>query len=127
MGFLATIANRDPIQNILNGIREIARNNYNALNGNGYLLLSPTDFANVLGNSNVRNAGQFWTSEVTKNGTVGRLLGLKVKVSNVVTADYAAVVVGKECGTWKQVVGLTTETIVAPGISYTIRAWEIGV
>ena len=122
-----TIANRDPMQNILDAIREIQIDNYNALNGQGHLVLSPTDYANLLGNANVRNAGQFYTAEVTENGRVGKLLGLRVLVSNTVTADYAAVIVAKEVGTWKQVVALTTETKIEPGVSKTIRAWEIGV
>jgi len=121
----ATIANRDPIQDILNAKKEIATQDYNP-DKNGYLLLNPKDYANLLGNANVRNAGQFYTDDVTRNGNVGFLLGLKVLVSNNVTADYAAVVIGKEAGTWKSVQGLTTQTIEDPGIGYTIRSWEIG-
>ncbi len=89
MELLATIANRDPIQNILDSIKEIAEEDYNALNGSGHLLLNPKDYANLLGNANVRNAGQFYTDTVTANGKCGRILGLTVLVSNVVTADYA--------------------------------------
>lgn len=122
-----TIANRDPIQNILNAVRNISIDNINALAGDGHLVVSPTDFANILGNANVRNAGQFYTSDVTRNGRVGRLLGLTVLVSNTVTADYAAVIVAKTCGTWKEVVPLTVKTIVNEGVSKTIRAWQIGV
>ena len=121
----ATIANRDPIQNILNAKKLISEQDYNP-DSNGYLLLSPKDYANLLGNANIRNAGQFYTDDVTKNGRVGRLLGLTVLVSNNVTADYAAVVIAKECGTWKQVQPLTVKTIEDAGIKYVIRAWEIG-
>lgn len=123
----ATIANRDPIQDILNAIKEIQEDNYDPLGGNGYLLVNPKDYANLLGNANVRNAGQFYSPDVTKNGRVARLLGLSVIVSNSVTADYAAVVVGQECGTWVQAEALTVRTIIEEGISYTIRAWELGV
>ena len=121
----ATIANRDPIQDILNAKKEIATQNYNPDN-NGYLILNPKDYANLLGNANVRNAGQFYTDDVTRNGNVGFLLGLKVLVSNQVTADYAAVIIGKEAGTWKSVQSLTTKTIEDPGIGWTIRSWEVG-
>lgn len=121
----ATIANRDPIQDILNAKRRIATNNYNPDN-NGYLVLNPTDYANLLGNANVRNAGQFYTADVTRNGNVGFMLGLKVIVSNSVTADNAAVVVGKESATWKEAKALSVTTIENPGIDYTIRAWEVG-
>lgn len=120
-----TVANRDPIQDILNAKKAIYEQNYNP-DSNGYLLLNPKDYANLLGNANVRNAGQFYTDDVTRNGKVGFLLGLKVLVSNNVTADYAAVVVGKEAATWREVQALTTRTIEEPGIGYTIRSWEIG-
>lgn len=123
----ATIANRDPIQDILNAMKEISVDNYNVHGGRGAILVSPKDYANLLGNANVRNAGQFYTDDVTRNGRVGRLLGLDVIVSNSVTADYAAVVVKKECGTWKEAVPLTVKTIEDPGIKWTIRAYEIGV
>lgn len=121
----ATIANRDPIQNILDAMEEIAKDNYDPYK-NGYLLLSPTDFAHLMGNANVRNAGQFYTADATRNGRVGRLLGLTIIVSNSVTADYAAVIIGKEACTWKQAKALTTHIIEDPGIKYTIRTWEVG-
>jgi len=121
----ATIANRDPIQDILNAKKEIAEDNYNP-DKNGYLLLNPKDFANLLGNANVRNAGQFYTDDVTRNGRVGFLLGLKVLVSNSVTTDFAAVVVGQEAATWKTAAPLSVKTIEDAGIGYTIRAWEVG-
>ena len=123
----ATIANRDPIQNILDSKKEIAVDNYNPDNGNGYLVLSPKDYANLLGNANVRNAGQFYTDDVTRNGRVGKILGLTVVVSNSITADYAMVCVAKECGTWKEAVPLTVKTMEDHGVKYTIRAFEIGV
>ncbi len=121
----ATIANQDPIQDILNAIKEIAVDNYNPYS-NGHLLVTPKDFANLMGNANVRNAGQFFTSDVTRNGRVGRILGLNIIVSNSVTDDYAAVVIAKEACTWKTAKGLTVNTIEDPGIKFTIRAWEVG-
>ncbi len=121
----AVIADRDPIQDILDAKSEIAIDNYNP-DKNGYLLVHPTNYAELLGNANVRNAGQFYTDSVTRNGVVGRLLGLTVISSNSVTEGGAQVVVGKEACTWKSVVGLTVKTIEDPGIKYTIRAWEVG-
>jgi len=123
----ATIANRNPIQDILNAIKEIQVDNYDPLSGKGYILLSPKDFANLMANPNVRNAGQFYTSDVTKNGRVGRLLGLQVVVSNSVTADYALVCVAKECATWKEAHPLSVVSVEDQAIKTTIRAWEVGV
>ena len=119
------IANRDPIQNILDAMMEISIDNYNPRQ-NGYLILNPTDFSNLMGNASVRNAGQFFTDDVTKNGKIGRFVGLTILVSNTVAASGALVVVGKEACTWKSVKPLTVETITEPGISKTIRAWEVG-
>jgi len=121
----AVIADRDPIQDILNAKSEIAIDNYNP-DKNGYLLLHPTGYAHLLGNANVRNAGQFYTDSVTKNGIVGRILGLTIISSNSVTDGGAQVVIAKEALTWKSVVGLTVKTIEDPGVKYTIRAFEVG-
>jgi len=121
----AVIADRDPIQDILDAKAMIALDNYDS-DKNGYLIVNPTNFAELLGNANVRNAGQFYTDAVTKNGVVGKLLGLTVISSNSVTEGGAQVVIGKEALTWKSVVGLTVNTIYDPGVKYTIRAWEVG-
>jgi hypothetical protein len=121
----ATIADRDPIQDILDAKSEIAIDNYNP-DKNAYLLVHPTNFAELLGNPNIRNAGQFYTDKVTKNGVVGSLLGLTVISSNSVTEGGAQVVLGREALTWKSVVGLTVNTIDDPGIKTTIRAFEVG-
>jgi|TARA_Y100000310_G_C20649682_1_gene798662 hypothetical protein len=121
----AVVADRDPIQDILDAKALIAVDNYNPDKG-GFLLVHPTNYAELLGNANVRNAGQFWTDSATKNGRVGRLLGLTVLVTNSVTEGGAQVVIAKEACTWKSVVGLTVKSIEDPGIKTTIRAWEVG-
>lgn len=123
----ATIANRDPIQDILNAKKTISIDNFDPDNGNTYLLLSPTDYANLLGNSKVINNPTFKAADVVANGVVGQICGLKIIVSNNVTADEALVVIAKDACTWKQAKPLTTETIIDPGIKYTIRAYEMGV
>ena len=123
----AVVADRDPIQDILNAIKLISIQDYDPLSGSGFLLLNPTDYANLLGNANVRNVGQFYTDDVTKNGRVGRLVGLHVIVSNQVDADEAAVIIAKEAITWKTAAALQVTTIVDPGVKFTIRAWEVGV
>ncbi len=95
-------------------------------NTNGFLTLHPTNFAELLGNANIRNAGQFYTDNVTRNGIVGRLLSLTVISSNSIAEGGAQIVIAKEAMTWKSVVGLTVKTIDDPGVKKTIRAWEVG-
>ena len=121
----ADISLRDPIQDILNAKSLISIDNYNP-DKNGFLLVHPTGLSHLLGNANVRNAGQFYTDSVTRNGVVGKLLGLTVVSTNSVTDGGAQVVVGKEACTWKSVQGLTVHTIEDPGVKYTIRAFEVG-
>ena len=123
----ATLANRDPIQNILNAQREIAIDNYDILDGTGFLLLNPTDYANLIGNSKIISNPTFKAADVVANGVVGQILGLKIIVSNVVTISQAYVVKAKEALNWKEAQALTVQTITDPGIKTTIRAWEIGV
>jgi hypothetical protein len=122
----ATAANRDAIKDILNACQLIQEDNYDPYK-NGYLLLSPKDFRNLMSQAVIRNASTMFGDELVKNGRVGRLLGLNIIVSNSVTADYALVIVGKEAATWKEAAPLKVETITDPGVKYTIRAWEVGV
>ena len=46
--------------------------------------------------------------------------------SSVFSDGGAQVVIAKEALTWKQVVGLTVNTVIDPGVKYTIRAFEVG-
>jgi hypothetical protein len=124
----AVVASRNPIQDILNACMEIAIDNIDVLDGTGAILMNPVEWAMLLGNSSVRNAGQFWTDSVTANGKVGKICGLDIIVSNVVTSDSGTLVIKKkECATWKEAAPLTTVSIIDPGIKTTVRAWEVGV
>lgn len=125
----ATIANRDPVQDILNAIREITIDRYPILtSGMGFIVVNETDYANLMGNSKIINHPTFKLAEgIIKNGNLARLVGLGIKVSPVVTADKALIVMAKKCGTWKQTQPLTVDVIKDPQKKYTIRASEIGV
>lgn len=122
-----TVANRDPIQNILDAKREIAIDNYDPDSGNAYLVLNPSDYASLLGNAKVINNPTFKAADVVANGVVGQICGLKIMVSNAVSVSGAYVVIAKEALTWKSAMPLTVETITDPMIKKTIRACELGV
>lgn len=119
-------ANQDPVADLLDAKRLIDEQNYDA-DKNGFLLVNPKAYKNLLANANVRNAGQFWTSDVTKNGRVGKIVGLTIIKSNSVTADVAAVVIAKECANFKQAQALTTYTRSDPGKDTLIRVFELGI
>ena len=121
----ATVANRDPIGDILIGIGAMSHNNYDVLQ-NGYLLVRPEDYASLLRNSKVINNPSFKTADVVSNGKVGQICGLTIIQSVNVTADEAMIVYGQRAATWKGVVGLQSAVIVDQGVSTKVRAWEMG-
>lgn len=123
----ATVANRDPIYDILYGINMLRADGIDALNGNGYLVVNGTDYTNIISNSKVLNHPTFQSVSAVSNGVVNMLAGLKIMVSETVTADQAYIVVAKMALTWKEASPLTTRTIEDAGKSTTIRAWERGV
>ena len=122
----ATIANRDPVKDILDCIQTLRVDGIDALSGNGYLVVNGTDYTNLISNTKVINHPTY-SSGVMSNGQVGHLLGLNIVVSEAVTADQAYVLVAKQGMVWKQAEGLKVVTIVDEGKSTTIRAWERGV
>ena len=121
----ATIANRDPIGDILIGEGAMMANNYDVLQ-NGYLLVKPVDYASLLRNSKVINNPSFKTADVVSNGVVGQICGLKIIVSTNDSDDEAMIVMGQRAATWKGVVGLQSAVIVDQGVSIKVRAWEMG-
>ena len=122
-----TVANRDPVKNILDAIQTMRADNINPLDGNGYLVLNGTDYTNLISNSKVIQNPTFKMADVVANGVVGQICGLKIMVTEVVTADKAYVIVAQEALTWKSAEALTVQQIEDPGMKVTIRAWERGV
>lgn len=121
----ATVADRDPIRDILTGIEFLADDNYDALQ-NGFLLLSNKDYTNLMMNSKVINNPSFKTADVVSNGVVGQIAGLKIIVTSSVDADEAMIIVGQRAATWKSAVALNSAVIDDKGVNVTIRSWEIG-
>jgi len=122
----AVVADRDPIGDLLRGIEEMAIDNYDFLE-NGYILVSPTDYAHLMMNSKVINNPSFKTADVVSNGVVGQVVGGKIIVSNAVDADECAMVVGNMAVTYKELDALKVSIEAHPGIKKVISAWEIGV
>jgi len=122
----ATVANRDPVKDILDAIQTLRADGIDALAGNGYIVVNGTDYTNIISNTKVINHPTY-DAGVMSNGQVGHLLGLTIVVSEVVTAEAAYVLVARQGMVWKQVQPMQVVTINDPGKSTTIRAWERGV
>ncbi|MCK4521973.1 MAG: hypothetical protein KAU20_05330 [Nanoarchaeota archaeon] len=121
-----TIANRDPIKDILDCVQELRTDGIDALSGNGYIVVNGTDYTNMISNTKVLNHPTY-ESGVMQNGQAGKLLGMIIVISEVVTIDTAYILVARQGMVWKQAQALKVVTIVDPGKQTTIRAWERGV
>lgn len=121
----ATEGNREPITDILIGIQNLDENNFDVLE-NGFLLLSPKDYRNLLRHSRVINNPSFKTADVVSNGRVGQIAGLTIIKSTTVDADEAMIIVGQRAAAWKTANPLTTVVIPDQGIKTVIRAWQRG-
>lgn len=92
------------------------------------LLLSPKDHRSMM-NWLIDGKGSSipsFSSQRIQDGVVMEILGLKVKVSNNVTADYACVVLPQLAVSWKTFTPITARTIEEVGIGTKIRVWEEG-
>ena len=122
----ATIANRDPVYDILYGIEMLRADGVDALNGNGYFVVNGTDYTNIISNSKILNHPTYQSVSAVENGQVARIAGLTMMVSETISADNAYIVVKGEALVWKQAQALQVVTIEDPGKSTLIRAWERG-
>lgn len=123
----ATLANRRPLKTLFSAKRELYTDNFDPDGKETFLILSPTDYANILSNEQVLTNPTFKAFDVVENGRVAKLAGLTIIVFNGTTADKALVCIGKECGTWKSADGPQAFTEPHKGISYVIRSFEMGV
>lgn len=118
---------QDPIADLATAKENIRTNAY-ADADNAVLFLSPKD-ENSLITWLISTKGTSlpnWSSEMAKSGMLQSVLGLRVVVSNNVTADYACVAVPNKAVTWKQFTPITARTIEEVGIGTKIRVWEEG-
>lgn len=118
----ATVADRDPVYDIMKGIELCGIDNYDVLN-NGYILMNYANYTNLMRNEKVlkhptTNFG------IMENGKIsGKLLGLSPIISNAIDSDEVAIVKGQEAVTQLVLQEIQTKLIETPGISETVRSW----
>ena len=123
----ATVANRDPIGDILIGIAAMGSNNYD-WRANGFLLLNELDYSSLLRNSKVINNPSFKTADVVSNGRVGQIAGLTIIKTTSVTADEALIIIGQIAATWKGAVSMRSnvDTQTHWGVKDVLATYELG-
>jgi len=118
--------NATPILDIMNAKRLIRNNSYNP--EGAILMLNPNEhmyLMNWLISTKGSSIPQF-ASQKLQSGEVMEILGLRVVVSTIVTADYGLVFIPNRAATWKAFTPITTAIIDDPGIGKKIRIWEEG-
>lgn len=117
---------QDPIEDILEAKQNIREDGYNP--EGAVLFLSAKDQKSLM-TWLISSKGNYvpqWSSSKLSDGTVQEILGLRVVVSENVTADYACVAIADRAVTWKTFVNTSAATIQEVGIGQKIRVWEEG-
>lgn len=117
---------QDPIKDLLVGKKDIRVDGYNP--EGAFLLLSATDHQSLITwlISSKGSSIPAFSSQRVEDGVVMEILGLRVLVSENVTADEAMIVVPQRCMTWKTFMPITARTVEEVGIGTKIRVWEEG-
>ncbi len=118
-----TRADRIPHEDIAKCMGKLSGKNYMA----DTIILHPTDFIYLITNDYVMDSFDASGPDIMKNGNMGKILGLKILVTNSATEGTVLIVQSKVCGTYREVVPMTTSVEDKAGISKVVRAWEIGV
>ena len=114
----------DIVADLMNAKRLIWAQNYDPEGASLYV--SPKDYTSIV-NWLISGKGSSvpgFSSEKIKSGVVLQILGLNVKVSNNVTADYALVVVPKRATTLREVTPITAMTVEEAGIGTRVRVFS---
>lgn len=118
---------QDPVEDIMEAKMNIRTNGYNP--EGGVLFLSPKDHKSLLTwliTTKGSSIPSFASARVG-DGVVMELLGLRVVVSTIVTADKACVAVPNRAVTYKQFEPVTARQIEEVGMGRKVRVWEEGV
>lgn len=118
---------QDPIEDIMEAIQNI-RTSTNRDVVNGYLFLSPKDHKSLIVwlISSKGSSIPSFASQRVSDGVVMEILGLKVVVTDNVTADKALVCIPSKACVWKSFTPITTAILKEPGIGVKVRVWEEG-
>lgn len=118
---------QDPVEDVLEAIQDIQEYDYDI--SGGVLYLNPKNHKSLL-TWLITSKGDMvpsWAANKLENGSISSFLGLRVRVSNNVTADKACVAIPKQAVTYKVHTNTTAKVIDEPGIGKKVRIWEMGI
>ncbi len=122
----ATESLQQPLKDILIARSALKLNNWTT-SSNLKMIIHPTNFMELLNNPVVRNAGQFYTDTVTKNGVVGKIADFQIIESNAMTENTILFCISQTAMSLYEAQGISTHFTEEPGETVTIKAFSMSV
>ena len=122
----ATESLQQPLKDILIARSKLKLNNWTT-SSNLKMIIHPTNLMELLNNPVVRNAGQFYTDGVTRNGVVGKIADFEIIETNAATENTILFCIAKTAMSWYEAEPLQTYVKEDPGQTLKIRAYQMGV
>lgn len=122
----ATESLQQPLKDILIARSALKLNNWNT-SKNLYMIIHPTNFMELMNNPVCRNAGQFYTDGVTKNGMVGKIADFSIIESNAMTENTVLFCISQTAMSLYEAQGITTKFTEEAGETISIKAFLMSV
>ena len=122
----ATESLQQPMKDILIARSALKIHNWTTTSGL-FMIIHPTNMMELLNNPVIRNAGQFYTDGVTRNGIVGKIADFNIIETNAATENTVLFGISKTAMSWYESEPLTTYVTETPGETIQIKAYQMGV
>ena len=122
----ATESLQQPLKDILIARSKLKLNNWTT-STNLKMIIHPTNFMELLNNPVIRNAGQFYTDNVSRNGVVGKIADFDIIETNAATENTVLFCIAKTAMSWYEAEPLQTFVKSEPGETMQIKAYQMGV
>jgi len=122
----ATESLQQPLKDILIARSALKLNNWSTTS-NLKMIIHPTNLMELLNNPVIRNAGQFYTDGVTRNGVVGKIADFEIIETNAATENTVLFCISQTAMSWYEAAPLQVYVTEDPGQTLKIRAYQMGV
>jgi len=122
----ATESLQQPMKDILTARAALKIDNWTTTTGL-FMIIHPTNMMELLNNPVVRNAGQFYTDGVSRNGMVGKIADFNIIETNAATENTVLFGISKTAMSWYEAAPLTTKIEIDEPHTLKITAYQMGV
>ncbi len=122
----ATESLQQPLKDILIARSALKLNNWTT-STNLKMIIHPTNFMELMNNPVIRNAGQFYTDGVTRNGVVGKIADFTIIESNAMTENIVLFCISQTAMSLYEAKPIVTHFTEEPGETITIKAFSMSI